>query len=82
MKRNLILSAILLMVSMMSFAQRLDITLEDNSIVSYDVSRIKSSCLSHCPDKSAATGIWDGKSRVQPLPKNMVRKNGFSTELS
>ena len=42
MKHNLILSAVLLMVSMMSFAQRLDITLEDNSIVSYDVKRIKS----------------------------------------
>lgn len=58
MKRNLILSAILLMVSMMSFAQRLDITLEDNSIVSYDVSRIKS--LEFMPESlpGQISGYW------------------------
>ena len=41
MKRNLFLSAILVMVSLMSYGQRLDITLDDNTIVSYDVQKIK-----------------------------------------
>ena len=58
MKHNLILSAVLLMVSMVSFAQRLDITLEDNSIVSYDVKRIKS--LEFMPESlpGQISGYW------------------------
>ena len=42
MKRNFVLSAILVMVSVTTYAQRLDITLDDNSVVSYDVNKIKS----------------------------------------
>ena len=41
MKRNLIVIAILLMVGHAVNAQRLDITLDDNSIVSYDVNKIQ-----------------------------------------
>lgn len=58
MKRNLILTAILMMVGVMSYAQRLDITLEDNSVVSYDVSRIKS--LEFMPESlpGQISGYW------------------------
>lgn len=42
MKRNLFLVAIFMMVGVVVNAQRLDITLSDNSIVSFDVKRIQS----------------------------------------
>ena len=42
MKRCFLFGAILMMVNVMATAQRLDITLDDNSIVSYNVSKIKS----------------------------------------
>ena len=58
MKRNLFLSAILMMVSLWSYGQRLDITLEDNSVVSYDVKRIKS--LEFMPESlpGQISGYW------------------------
>lgn len=42
MKRFLFLMAITMMVSVMANAQRLDVTLDDNSVVSFDVNKIKS----------------------------------------
>lgn len=58
MKRNLILSAIFMMVSVVTNAQRMDITLDDNSIVSYDVSKIKS--LEFMPESEPGqlSGYW------------------------
>jgi len=42
MKRNLFLVALFMMMGVVANAQRLDITLSDNSIVSFDVNRIQS----------------------------------------
>ena len=58
MKRSLMLSAILVMVSVVSYGQRLDITLDDNSIVSYDVNKIKS--LEFMPESEPGqlSGYW------------------------
>ncbi|MBO7068287.1 MAG: hypothetical protein J6W52_06365 [Bacteroidaceae bacterium] len=58
MKRNFFLFAILLMVSVMASAQRLDITLDDNSVVSFDVSKVKS--LEFMPESlpGQISGYW------------------------
>ena len=58
MKRFFVFSTILMMVSVMVNAQRLDITLDDYSIVSYDVSKIKS--LEFMPESEPGkiNGYW------------------------
>lgn len=58
MKRIFIFGAILMMVSVMTHAQRLDITLDDNSVVSYDVNKIKS--MEFMPESlpGQITGYW------------------------
>ena len=58
MKSNYVLTTILLMVSVMSYAQRLDITLDDNSIVSYDVSKIKSMEFMPESEPGQVSGYW------------------------
>ena len=58
MKRNLILLNIFMMVGVVTNAQRLDITLDDNSIVSFDVNKIKS--LEFMPESEPGqlSGYW------------------------
>ena len=58
MKRNLFLSAILVMVSLMSYGQRLDITLDDNTIVSYDVQKIKFLEFMPASEPGQLSGYW------------------------
>lgn len=58
MKRFLIFGAILMMVSVMAQAQRLDITLDDNSVVSYDVNKIKCMEFMPEPEPGQITGYW------------------------
>ena len=58
MKRSLMLSAILVMVSVVSYGQRLDITLDDNSIVSYDINKIKSMEFMPEPEPGQVSGYW------------------------
>jgi hypothetical protein len=58
MKRNLILFAIFMMVGHAANAQRLDITLDDNSIVSYDVSKIKSMEFMPEAEPGQISGYW------------------------
>ena len=58
MKRSLILLTIFMMVGVVANAQRLDITLDDNSIVSFDVNKIKS--LEFMPESEPGqlSGYW------------------------
>ena len=58
MKRNLFLFAIFMMGCVATFAQRLDITLDDNSIVSYDVSKIKSMEFMPESEPGQISGYW------------------------
>ena len=58
MKRNLILLTIFMMVDVVANAQRLDITLDDNSIVSYDVNKIKSMEFMPESEPGQLTGYW------------------------
>jgi hypothetical protein len=58
MKRNLIVIAILLMVGHAVNAQRLDITLDDNSIVSYDVNKIQSMEFFPESEPGQISGYW------------------------
>ena len=58
MKRNLFLFAIFMMGCVATFAQRLDITLDDNSIVSYDVSKIKSMEFMPESEPGQLSGYW------------------------
>ena len=58
MKQNLILTAIFLMVVHAVNAQRLDITLDDNSIVSYDVNKIKSMEFLPESEPGQISGYW------------------------
>lgn len=58
MKRNLFLFAIFMMGCVATFAQRLDITLDDNSIVSFDVNKIKSMEFMLESEPGQLSGYW------------------------
>ena len=58
MKRNLFLFAIFMMGCVATFAQRLDITLDDNSIVSFDVNKIKSMEFMPESEPGQLSGYW------------------------
>ena len=58
MKRFFIFGAIMMMASVMAYAQRLDITLDDNTVVSYDVNKIKSMEFMPEPEPGQITGYW------------------------
>lgn len=58
MKRILLFVAIFLMVGVVGKAQRLDITLSDNTIVSYDVNKIQSMEFMPESEPGQITGYW------------------------
>ena len=58
MKRNLFLFAIFMMGCVATFAQRLDITLDDNSIVYFDVNKIKSMEFMPESEPGQLSGYW------------------------
>lgn len=58
MRRNLIFIAIFLMMCSVTNAQRLDITLDDNTIVSYDVNKIKSMEFMPESEPGQISGYW------------------------
>ena len=58
MKRNYVLTAILVMVSVMIHAQRLDITLDDNSVVSFNVDKVKSLDFMPESEPGQVSGCW------------------------
>lgn len=58
MKCNYVLTAILVMVSVMTHAQRLDITLDDNSVVSFNVDKVKSLDFMPESEPGQVSGCW------------------------
>ena len=58
MKKNLFLLAIVMMVSVVAKAQRLDITFDDNSVISYNINKIKSLEFMPEAEPGQVDGYW------------------------